>query len=121
MALDEVGCPPVATKQLLQFLAADAGEDRRVGNLVAVEMQDRQHRAVGSRIEKLVRMPRGCQRSCLCLAVADDAGDDKIWIIEHCPERMTERIAQFAALMDRARALRRCVARNSSGKRKLYE
>src|SRR5664279_2565783 len=34
---------------------------------------------------------------------------------------MAERIAQFAALVDRARTLRRCVARNSSGKRKLNE
>jgi hypothetical protein len=32
---------------------------------------------------------------------------------------MAERIAQLAALVDRARALRRCVAGNSSGKRKL--
>jgi len=32
---------------------------------------------------------------------------------------MAERIAKFAALVDRARALRRCVAGNSSGKRKL--
>ena len=29
----------------------------------------------------------------LRLAVADDAGDDKLGIVEHCPERMAERIA----------------------------
>src|SRR5271169_4807549 len=32
---------------------------------------------------------------------------------------MAERITQLAALVDRARALRRCVAGNSSGKREL--
>ena len=119
VTLDEVGRPPVTAEQLLQFLAGDACEDGRVGNLVAVEMQDRQHRAVGGRIEKLVGMPRRGQRSGFRLAVADDAGDDEIGIVEHRPERMAERIAQLAALVDRARALRRCVAGNSSGKRKL--
>ena len=119
VTLDEVGRPPVAAEQLFQFLAGDAGQDGRVGNLVAVEMQDRQHRAVGGRIEKLVGMPRRGQRSGFRLAVADDAGDDEIGIVEHRPERMAERIAQLAALVDRARALRRCVAGNSSGKRKL--
>ena len=119
VTLDEVGRPPVAAEQLLQFLVLDAGQDGRVGNLVAVEMQDRQHRAVGGRIEKLVGMPRRGQRSGFRLAVADDAGDDEIGIVEHRPERMAERIAQLAALVDRARALRRGVAGNSSGKRKL--
>src|ERR1700693_1830985 len=82
-------------------------------------MQDRQHRAVGGRVEKLVGMPRRGQRAGFRLAIADDAGDEETGIIEDRPERMTERIAQLAALVDRARALRRCVARNSSRKRKL--
>jgi len=64
-------------------------------------------------------MPRGGQRSGFRLTVADDAGDDEIGMVVHRPERMAERIAQLAALVDRARALRRCVAGNSSGERKL--
>ncbi len=64
-------------------------------------------------------MPRRGQRPGFRLAIADDAGDDEIGIVEHRPERMAERIAQLSALVDRARALRRCVAGNSSGKRKL--
>ena len=118
---DEVGRPAVAAQQLLQFLVRDAGQDGRVGDLVAVEVQDRQHRAVGGRIEKLVGMPGRGQRPGLRLAVADDAGDDQIGIVEHRPERMAERIAQFAALVDRARALRRGVAGNAAGKRELQE
>ena len=47
IAFDKVGRPPVATQQLLKFLMLDAGQHRWVGNFVAVEMQDRQHRAVG--------------------------------------------------------------------------
>ena len=121
VTLDEVGRPAVAAQQLLQFLARDARQQRRVGDLVAVEMQDRQHRAVGHRIEKLVRMPCRGERTGLRFAVADDAGDDEIGIVEHRAERVAERIAQLAALMDRARALRRRVARNPAGKRKLRE
>ena len=85
VTLYEIGRPPVAAEQLFQFLAGDAGEDSRVGNLVAVEMQDRQHRAVGYRIEEFVRMPCGGQRACLRLAVAHDTGDDEIGIVEHRP------------------------------------
>ena len=51
----------------------DAREDRRVGDLVAVEVQDRQHGAVACRVEELVRVPAGRQRPGLRLAVADDA------------------------------------------------
>ena len=62
VAFDEVGRPAVAAQQLLQFLVRDARQDGRVGDLVAVEMQDRQHRAVGDRVEELVGMPGGGQR-----------------------------------------------------------
>src|ERR1035441_10903909 len=80
----------------------DTSQDGRIGNLVAVEMQDRQHRAIGGRVEKLVGMPRRGQWSGFRLPIADDAGHDEIGIVEHCPERMAERITQFAAFVDRA-------------------
>src|SRR4030042_927658 len=64
-------------------------------------------------------MPRRGQRPGFRLAVADDAGDYEIGIIEDRTERMAERIAQLTALVDRAGRLRRCVAWNSAGKRKL--
>src|SRR5438552_9532546 len=82
-------------------------------------MQEGQHRAIVRRIEKLVGMPRSGERSGFRLAIADDAGDDEIGIIEHRPERMTERITQLAALVDRARTLWPCMAGNASRKRKL--
>src|SRR5438876_9773737 len=82
-------------------------------------MQEGQHRAIGRRIEKLVGMPCSGERPGFRLAIADDAGDDEIGVIEHSAERMAERIAQLTALVNRTWALRRCVAGNSSGKRKL--
>ena len=81
-ALDEVRRVAVADEQRLQLLVADAREDRRVGDLVAVEVQDRQHRAVAHRVEELVRVPRRRERPGLGLAVADDAGDDQVGVVE---------------------------------------
>ena len=73
VAFDEVRRVAVAEEQVLELLRRDAGEHGGVGDLVAVEMQDRQHRAVGDGIEELVGVPAGRQRAGLRLAVADDA------------------------------------------------
>ena len=66
-------------------------------------------------------MPGRRQRPGLGLAVADDAGDDQIGIVEGGAIGVDERVAEFAALVDRARRLRRGVARNAAGKRELPE
>ena len=71
MALDVVRRPAIAAQELIQFFRFDARENGRVGDLVAVEMQDRQHRAIGDGIEKLVGLPRRRQRTCFRLAIAD--------------------------------------------------
>src|SRR5579871_5192209 len=119
VTFDEAGRPSAAAEKLIQFLAGNPGEDGRVGNLVAVEMQDRQDRAVGDWIEELVGMPRRGERPGFRLAIADDAGNEEIGIVEHRSERMAEGIAQLPALVDGAGALRRRMAGNSTGKRKL--
>ena len=121
VALDEQRGPAATLEELLQFLVLDAGEDRRVADLEAVEMQDRQHRAVGDRIEKLVGLPGRRQRPGLGLAVADDAGDDQTGIVERRAEGVAEGIAEFAAFMDRAGRRGRDMARNAAGERKLLE
>ena len=110
MTLDEIRRPAVAAKELLELFAANAGEQGGIGNLVAVQMQNRQHGSVGGGIQKLVGMPGGGKRSGFRLAVANDAGDDEIGIVERRAERMAQRIAELAAFVDRARALRRHVA-----------
>ena len=120
-SLDEVRRPAVAAEQLVQFLVGDPGEDGRVGDLVAVQMQDRQHHPVADRVEELVGMPCGGQRAGLGFAVADDAGDDQVRIVERGPEGMADRISQLAPLMNRPRRLRRNVAGNPSGEGKLLE
>ena len=49
VALDEIGLVAVTAEQGVQFLVADAREDGGVGDLVAVEVQDGQDRAVVGR------------------------------------------------------------------------
>ena len=66
----------------------DARQHRWVADLKAVEMQDRQNRAIGDGIEKLIRLPGGCQRAGLCLTIANDTGNDQTRIIKCSPERM---------------------------------
>src|ERR1017187_2941238 len=99
----------------------DAGEYGWVADLVAIEVQDRQHGSIGNWVEKLVGLPCGRQGACFCFTVADDAGDDQIGIVERGPESMAERVPQLAAFMNRSRRRRRNMAGNPAGKRELLE
>ncbi len=118
-ALDEARLVAVAAQQRAQLLLRDPREHGRRGDLVAVEVQDRQHRAVASRIEELVRVPARGERTGFGLAVADDAADEQIRVVERRAERVHERVAELAALVDRSRRLRRDVARDPTGEREL--
>ena len=66
-------------------------------------------------------MPAGGKRSGFRFAVADDARDDQIGIVERRAEGVRQRIAQFSALVNRAGRLRRHVAGNAPGERELGE
>ena len=57
VSLDEVRRPAAAAEELVQFFVGDAHQDGWVGDLVAVEMQDRQHDAVAHWVEELVGVP----------------------------------------------------------------
>ena len=52
VALDEVRLVAVADQQRAQLVVRDAREHGRVGDLVAVEVQDREHRAVARRVRR---------------------------------------------------------------------
>ena len=121
VALDEVGRVSVAAEELIQLLVADPGQNGRVGDLVAVEIQDWQHRAVGRWVQEFVRVPARCKRSSFSLAVADDTGDDQVGVVEGGPIGVRESVAELAALVDRAGRLRRYMAGNAARERKLGE
>ena len=66
-------------------------------------------------------MPARRERPGLRLAVADDARDEQFGVVEGSAVRVRERIAELAALVDRARRLRRDVARDPAGEGELAE
>ena len=98
-ALNKMGRVAIAAEELIQFFVADTSQHARIGDLVPVQVQDRQHCSVGRRIEELVGMPGGRQWSGFRLAVADDAGDDQVGIVIRSPVRVRDRIPQFAAFV----------------------
>ena len=118
---DDVGIVAVAFEELEQLALGNARQHGRVRDLVAVQMQDRQHRAVVHRVEELVRMPARRQRSGLRLTVADDAADEEARIVERSAVGVRQRVAELAALVDRARDLGRTVTADAAGKRELAE
>src|SRR5207237_6272220 len=99
-----------------QLLVAHRAVDRGVGDLVAVDVQDRQHRAARRRVQELVGVPRAGGRPGLRLAVADDACDDQVGVVERGAERRRQRVAELAALVDGPRHDRSEVAREASGR-----
>ncbi len=113
--------PAVALEQRDQLAFRDPGEHRRVRDLVAVELEHGQHRAVAERVQELVPVPARRQRPCLGLAVADDAGNHQVRIVERGAERVRERVAELAAFVDRPRRLGSDVARDPAGEGELPE
>ena len=99
----------------------DAREDGRVVDLVAVEMQDRQHCAIANRIEELVGMPRGGQRRGFRLAVADHHRHQQVRVVIGRTEGVRHAVAEFAAFVDRAGGFRRAMAADAAGERELLE
>jgi hypothetical protein len=94
----------------------DPGEHTRIGDFVAVQMQDGKHHTIGERIEELVRMPRRGQRTGFRFPVADHSGHDQIGIVERRSIGMREGVTQFSAFMNRSGSLGSDVAGNAAGK-----
>jgi hypothetical protein len=90
VALDEIRRPATAEQKLLQLLGLDARQDGGVGDLIAIEVQYRQHHPIGGWIEELIGVPGRGERPGFRLAIADHAGDDEIGIVEHRTERMAQ-------------------------------
>ena len=120
-ARDEDRPVPVALEQRHELRLGNPREDGRARDFVAVQMEDGQHRAVAGRVEELVRMPARRERPRLGLAVANDACDEQLGVVERRAVRVGERVAELTALVDRPRRLRRDVARDPAGEGELAE
>ena len=110
VARDGHRVPALAAQVGLDVLVARAAEHCGAGDLVAVEVEDRQHRAVAAGVEEGRQSPRRGQGTGLRLAVADDARDDEVGVVERRTRRVGERVAELAALVDAPRRLHAHVA-----------
>jgi hypothetical protein len=119
IALDEARRVAVALQQRAQLLAGYPREHGGASDLVAVEVQHGQHRAVAHGVEELVRVPTRGQRAGFGLAVADRAADEQVGVVERGAVGVNERVAQLAALVDRAGRLGRDVAGDAAGEGEL--
>ena len=82
VAGDDVRGVAVTLEELAQLALRDSRQDRRVGDLPAIQMKNGQHGAVRDRVEELVRVPAGRQWSGLRLTVTDDAEDLEVRVVE---------------------------------------
>ena len=121
VALDEIGFPGAALEEALDFLMGHAAKDGGVGDLVAIQVQDGQHRTVAHGVQKFVGLPAGGQRASLGFAVAHGAGNDQIGVIEGCAEGMGDGVTQLAALVDGTRCFGGNVGGDAAGERELLE
>ena len=81
-AFDEIRLVSITDEQVCQLLFWNAREHRGTGDLVAVQVQDGQDCAIELGIQEFVGMPTGGARAGFSLAVADNATDEKIRIVE---------------------------------------
>ena len=63
-----------------------AAKDGGVGDLVAIQVQDGQHRTVAHGVQKFVGLPAGGQRAGLGFAVAHGAGNDQSGLSKAAPK-----------------------------------
>ena len=119
LARHEERPPPVALEECDELVLRDAGEHGRVRDLVAVQVQDREHGSVGGRVQELVRVPARRERPSLRFAVADDARDEEVGVVEGGAEGVGQGVSELAALVDRARRLGRDVRGDPAREREL--
>ncbi len=121
IAFDEIRLPSAAVEEIRDFLVAHAGKNRRIRDLVSIQMKNRKNRTVAHRIEEFVALPGSCQWTGFCLTVADGDSRNQVRIIENSAERMGDGVSELAAFIDGAGCLRSAVRRHAARERKLLE
>ncbi len=120
-ALDLEHLVAVSLEQAAHLSRVLAPQHRRPGDLVAVEVQDRQHGAVARRVEEGDPLPRPLERPGLGLAVADDGEREQVGVVHHRTEGVHEHVAELTTLVDRAGRRDGDVARDAAGRGELAE
>src|SRR4051812_42603792 len=91
----------VTPRKGFEFFVTDTRQQRWVVYFVAVEIENRQHRAVTNWIEKLVDVPRSCERARFRLAISHDGGNNQFGIIKRRTARVRQDVTQSPSLMYR--------------------
>ena len=118
---DEIRFVAHALEELLQLVLRNACQETRVGDLVAIQVEDRQHTTIASRIEKLVAVPTRSQRARFRFTVSHNTSHDQIRIVERRAVCVAQCVAQFSALVDASRRFGCYVARDAARKAELLE
>ncbi len=121
VAREREGLVSVAAHEVFEFFMGNTGEDGGIGDLVAVEVEDGEHGAVGGGVEELVGVPAGGEGAGFRFAVADDAGDDEVGVVEGGAVGVDQGIAELAAFVNGAGGFRRDVAGDAVGPAELAE
>src|ERR1700678_558171 len=116
--LNKIGSVAQPLIESAEFLVAGASIDRRPGDFVAIEMQNRQHGSVSRRIQESDPLPAPLERTSLRLAIADYARHYQVGIVEGGSKGVDQRISEFAALVHGVRCMRPAMAGNAYGSRK---
>ena len=121
VAFEEVRLVAVAAQQIRDLVVGAPAQHRGAGDLVAVQMQDRQHCAVPRRVQKMDSRPRSRQRSRFSLAVANHSNHEQVRIVECRAEGVSEHVAELTTLVNRPRRGHAHVTRHASRRRELPE
>ena len=60
----------------------DPAEDRRVGDLVAVQVENRQNGTIPDRVDEFVDVPAGGEGTCFSFAITHAGNGDQLGIVE---------------------------------------
>src|SRR5262249_47757098 len=120
-ALDEVWSPAGSLEEGLELLVGNARPDRRVVDLITIQMEDRQYRPIANGIEELVDVPAGGQWPGFGLAIADHGRHDQVGVVERGTTGVRQNVPELAAFVDATGSLGCAVAADAARKREAAE
>src|ERR1700722_9679026 len=114
ITFDEVRLITTPDVEGLQVFVARPTLHGRPRNLVPVEVQDREDRAIAHWIEKVDGLPATFQGTGLGISVTNHAGNDQVGVVEGCAESVDQGVAELSTFMHGIRNMRAAMAGHST-------
>ena len=92
---NEVWLPAHTFEVLSKFFIAHPSQDRWVGDLETVDLQDRQNGTILDWVDELVREPGSSQRTSFGFTVTDFNSCDLVWVVQNCTYTVGQGVTQF--------------------------